>query len=76
MRGCALPLERGERALRCASNHSFDLAGSGYANLLQPQDRRSARPGDRLEAVTARRRLAERGYGAPLFDRLVAVARD
>ncbi|MFN2240015.1 MAG: methyltransferase domain-containing protein [Thermoanaerobaculia bacterium] len=74
VRGCALPLAREERVLRCAHNHAFDLAGSGYANLLQPQDRRSARPGDRKEAVLARRSLAERGYAAPLFDRLLAQA--
>ena len=74
VRGCTLPLAREERVLRCARNHSFDLAGSGYANLLPPQDRRSARPGDRNEAVLARRSLAERGYGAPLFERLLALS--
>ena len=74
VRGCALPLAREERVLHCARNHSFDLAGSGYANLLQPQDRRSGNPGDRKEAVLARRSLAERGYAAPIFDRLLALA--
>ena len=74
VRGCALPLTREDRALRCPRNHSFDLAGSGYANLLQPQDRRSGSPGDRKEAVLARRSLAERGYGAPIFDRMLALA--
>lgn len=74
VRGCALSLAREERVLRCARNHSFDLAGSGYANLLQPQDRRSGNPGDRKEAVLARRSLAERGYAAPIFDRLLALA--
>jgi 23S rRNA (guanine745-N1)-methyltransferase len=74
VRGCSLPLAREGRVLRCARNHSFDLAGSGYANLLQPQDRRSGRPGDRKEAVLARRSLAERGYAGPLFERLLALA--
>lgn len=74
VRGCALPLECGGRTLRCANNHSFDLARSGYANLLQPQDRRSPRPGDRREAVLARRNLIEQGYASALFDHLVSFA--
>jgi 23S rRNA (guanine745-N1)-methyltransferase len=76
VRGCALPLEEHERTLRCSQGHSFDVARSGYANLLQPQDRRSSRPGDRKEAVLARRRLLEGGYASPIFDRLLSVARD
>jgi 23S rRNA (guanine745-N1)-methyltransferase len=43
------------------------MARSGYANLLQPQDRRSKRPGDPPEAVEARRRLLDAGYGEPLL---------
>lgn len=53
----------------CANNHSFDVARSGYVNLLQPQDRRSRNPGDTAEAVAARRRFYERGD--PLIDALV-----
>lgn len=76
VRGCALPLDEKGRTLRCSKGHSFDVARSGYANLLQPQDRRSSQPGDRKEAVLARRRLLESGYGSPLFDRLLSVAQD
>jgi 23S rRNA (guanine745-N1)-methyltransferase len=50
----------------CARGHSFDIARSGYINLLQPQDRRSKQPGDTKAAVAARRRLHERGVTAPL----------
>jgi 23S rRNA (guanine745-N1)-methyltransferase len=67
VRDCGEPLERWERALICPRGHSFDLARSGYANLLQPQDRRSKVPGDSLAAVEARRRLLDAGYGAPLL---------
>jgi 23S rRNA (guanine745-N1)-methyltransferase len=42
------------------------VARSGYLNLLQPQDRRSAKPGDREESVKARRRLFDRDFGAEL----------
>jgi len=67
VRGCRSPLVRSERAFGCARGHGFDLARSGYVNLLQPQDRRSATPGDRPEAVAARRRFLARGHAAPLI---------
>ena len=51
----------------CARGHSFDIARSGYINLLQPQDRRSKRPGDSPAAVAARRRLHDRGATLPLL---------
>jgi 23S rRNA (guanine745-N1)-methyltransferase len=51
----------------CARGHSFDIARSGYINLLQPQDRRSKQPGDAKAAVAARRRLHDRGVTAPLL---------
>jgi 23S rRNA (guanine745-N1)-methyltransferase len=73
VRGCGLPLDEEEGTLRCLRGHSFDRARSGYANLLQPQDRRSARPGDRKEAVLARRRLLEQGYAGAILESLAAL---
>jgi 23S rRNA (guanine745-N1)-methyltransferase len=67
VRDCHLPLERVERRLRCPRGHSFDVARSGYVNLLQPQERRSKHPGDTVEAVAARRRLHDRGVTEPLL---------
>ncbi len=55
----------------CANGHSFDIARSGYVNLLQPQDRRSKNPGDTADAVAARRRFFERGYATPLVEAIV-----
>lgn len=69
VRACRSPLARQERRYVCANNHSFDVARSGYVNLLQPQDRRSKNPGDTAEAVAARRKLYERGD--PLVDAIV-----
>ncbi len=66
VRGCLSPLERKERAFVCPRGHSFDLARSGYVNLLQPQDRRSASPGDSRAAVLARQALLDTGFGAAL----------
>ena len=73
VRGCGLPLERGERRLACARSHSFDFARSGYVNLLQPQDRRSRHPGDSKEAVSARRRFLDRGFADPLVEAIAAL---
>jgi 23S rRNA (guanine745-N1)-methyltransferase len=52
---------RDEERVVCPRGHSFDIARSGYINLLQPQERRAARPGDSAAAVAARRRLHDRG---------------
>lgn len=57
-----------QRRLVCARGHCFDIARSGYINLLQPQDRRSKQPGDTAAAVAARRRLHDRGITRPLLD--------
>ena len=67
VRGCRQSLARDERRLICPRGHSFDIARSGYLNLLQPQDRRSKRPGDTPAAVKARRRLFDRGIYKPLL---------
>ncbi|HSB40762.1 MAG TPA: hypothetical protein VLK28_02930, partial [Methylomirabilota bacterium] len=42
------------------------MARLGYVNLLQPQDRRSPRPGDSAPAIAARRRFLSRGFEAGL----------
>ena len=55
------------RRVHCALGHSFDVARSGYINLLQPQDRKSKHPGDSPKVVAARRRLHERGVTEPLL---------
>jgi 23S rRNA (guanine745-N1)-methyltransferase len=60
-----MPLVREARRLLCPRGHSFDVARSGYVNLLQPQERRSKRPGDATAAVAARRRLHDIGATEP-----------
>ncbi len=66
VRECHLALERDRRRVVCPRGHSFDIARSGYLNLLQPQDRRSKRPGDTPAAIAARRRLHDRGVTGAL----------
>ena len=62
VRGCHLGLVRDVRRMVCPRGHSFDIARSGYINLLQPQERRAKEPGDTVEAASARRRLHDRGF--------------
>jgi 23S rRNA (guanine745-N1)-methyltransferase len=74
VRSCGLPLVRRDRALVCAAGHTFDIARSGYINLLQPQDRRSGHAGDPSGAIEARSRLLDAGVGRPAIEAIVAMA--
>jgi 23S rRNA (guanine745-N1)-methyltransferase len=75
VRGCTLPLARRDRRFVCAAGHSYDAARSGYINLLQPQDRRSAAAGDSREAIEARESLLAGGVGRALIDAITTRIR-
>ena len=74
VRGCAQDLVREGATWRCVNRHAFDVARSGYLNLIQPQDRRSLQAGDNALTVAARRALLDGGYGTALRDALVSRA--
>ena len=74
VRDCAEPLHRRGQAYICARGHAYDIARSGYVNLLQPQDRRSLSAGDSRAAVTARAQLISDGIGGGVIDAVVARA--
>jgi 23S rRNA (guanine745-N1)-methyltransferase len=76
VRGCHRPLTRRAHALTCEAGHAFDCAAAGYVNLLQPQDRRSASPGDARPAVEARRRLLAAGVGRHVLQHVAHVVHD
>src|SRR5436190_5946211 len=76
VRTCHLPVSREERRVICPRGHAFDVARSGYINLLQPQERRSRNPGDSEEAVAARRRFLGRGHAEPLLAAIRALIPD
>jgi 23S rRNA (guanine745-N1)-methyltransferase len=73
VRGCRLELVRAERRLVCPRGHSFDVARSGYVNLLQPQERRSKQPGDTAAAIAGRRRLHDSGVTQPLLEAIAEL---
>ena len=62
---CGAPLVREARVLRCENGHSYDIARSGYCNLLQSA-RAGDHTGDSREMVLARRQFLDSGYYAPL----------
>jgi 23S rRNA (guanine745-N1)-methyltransferase len=68
--------DRGVPVLSGPCGHCFDIARSGYINLLQPQDSRARDPGDTAEAVAARRRLLDAGTGTALLQALSALIAD
>lgn len=68
VRDCGLPLVRQNGTLACANRHSYDVARSGYINLLQPTDRRSLLAGDSKATVEARARLIRAGVGRALAE--------
>jgi 23S rRNA (guanine745-N1)-methyltransferase len=74
VRDCHRPLGREQRRVFCERGHSFDVARSGYINLLQPQDRRSKQPGDTNAAIAGRRRLHDLGATAPLLHAIADLA--
>ena len=73
VRECHLNLAREEHRMLCPRGHSFDVARSGYVNLLQPQDRRSKHPGDTIAAVIGRRRLHDLGATEPLLRAITEI---
>ncbi len=71
VRNCGAPLAQRGGAFVCRRRHSYDIARSGYLNLLQPQDRRSRAAGDSKAAVEARARLLADGVGSTILNECV-----
>jgi len=57
------------RSLVCLKNHNFDLAKSGYANLLPANHKNSKEPGDDQTAVQSRLTFLAHGH----YDKLIAT---
>lgn len=66
-----LPLERKDRSLICAKGHAYDIAKTGYVNLLPVQKKHSKDPGDSKEMVASRREFLAGGYYDPIIDAIL-----
>ena len=71
---CGTALTRTDKSLRCAAGHTFDIAKSGYVNLLPPGKEKNARTGDEREMVRAREEFLSLGHYAPITDALADAA--
>lgn len=71
---CKNELVRRENSFVCSDNHSFDVARSGYINLLPSSKMNSKTPGDSKEMVAARRDFLDKNYYSPLRDSLAKKA--
>lgn len=69
-------LQRQERTLVCAHGHSFDIAKTGYVNLLPVQKKHSKDPGDSKEMVASRRAFLSNGYYDPVIEAVLASLPD
>ena len=65
---CGGRLTREETVWRCENRHSFDVARSGYVNLLPPSAA-GKRHGDDKRMVAARTAFLSRGY----YDHLIGA---
>lgn len=65
---CGKNLHRNERSLLCESGHTFDVAKSGYVNLLPPGKEKNARTGDEKNMVRARVDFLSKNYYAKISD--------
>lgn len=59
------------QALLCPSGHSYDIAASGYCNLLRPGKQRNRVAGDDREMVSSRGRFLAAGYYEPALGYIV-----
>ena len=73
---CQLPLTKSGRSYRCSKEHAFDIARSGYINLLRSHRRSRRRRGDSSEMVRSRSAFLEAGHYAPLGEELARIAHD
>lgn len=68
---CGGPLAREPHRLACPAGHSFDLAKSGYVNLLLSRQSGQKRHGDDKRMVKARSTFLQKGHYAPMRQELL-----
>jgi len=71
---CGGALAREGKSFLCPQRHCFDIAKSGYVNLLTADRMNSALPGDNKLMVQARKKFLDKGYYKPLADVLCSTA--
>ena len=67
---CSEELADNGKSMACGNGHSYDIAASGYVNLLLSGQKNAKLPGDNALMVNARKNFLDRGYYADLRERL------
>mgnify|MGYP005977955521 CR=1 FL=1 len=67
---CGSFMQHRGRAWSCSQGHSFDMAKSGYVNLLPANRKHAKNPGDNAVMMRARKRFLDAGHYAPLLQAL------
>ena len=70
---CGDELTRVEKSLVCHSKHTFDIAKSGYVNMLPPGKEKNARTGDERDMVKARVDFLSLGYYGKISETLASL---
>lgn len=65
---CGGEMRREANSLICVSGHTFDVAKSGYVNLLPPGKEKNARTGDEKNMVRARVAFLSKNYYSQISD--------
>lgn len=71
---CMAPLSRQQNRMVCPAGHSFDMARSGYVNLLLSQQISQKHHGDDKRMVCARSAFLAGGYYDPMRQELIRQA--
>lgn len=74
---CSTPLARHENSLLCSGArwHCYDIAASGYVNLLPPGKKSNARAGDDKDMLRCRSRFLAGGWYDPISDTAARLGR-
>ena len=72
---CKKPLKRVNSSYICENKHCYDIAKSGYVNLLLPNQMNAKLPGDNKLMVRARRDFLNKGYYKKLLGELCSSVR-
>ncbi len=67
---CRGDFSRIDNSLKCAKGHCFDIASSGYINLLKPGKMNNAKAGDSKEMIRARSDFFECGAYLPIKEKI------
>lgn len=70
---CNKQLIKIKGCLKCLNGHCFDIAKEGYVNLLKPEKKNSAMPGDNKTMVRARENFLSKGYYLTLAEKISEI---